>query len=349
MHKDLISKLNRGIKRYEKDLEIIIIENGSPLETEFYRVCDFNGDVILFALRSAPGKLVNLSYSYSTGKLQYEKDCSDVVIGSLFSNRHLRSILFYAWDFRYCQENELDEYNTLMHKKYPVPVLRTSTSGDGNEKKDFKIDGVTITGNTIKLSGILSVKDRDYFDQPIIASCIHNLKNDTYKWSYQVAGIMVSRVCSECVESTYVTDPSCGNLLRIHAELANNHYLQSENGYDQYEELTKCILRKLKNFEFHICSTKANRMGLYEMLRFIIKRIEEINDSEIVFEVCDLNIPSMTLVYDRTFGGVYLKKKNTYSMNKPDYEVAHNQDGNTDKFLGVIKLVEKFHLQSCQK
>lgn len=335
----LISRLNRGIKKYEPHQEIIILDNGLPLETIFCRVIDFQDDIVFFSLKSNMGKVIKLSYSFCTQKLKYAKDDSEVLIEDLFSNRHLRSILFYSWDFMFHHEHELDEFNALMHKRCPVPILRTSMLRDC-QKKYFKIDTATIGSNTLRMSGILSICGRDYFGQPILATCVQNFKKGTFKWSYNVAGTCITNENQEHTESIATTDPFDGNLLRIQAELDNQRYCQTGNNDDKYNELTMRVLKKLKNFEFHVFSPKQNGMGLWEMLNFIIKRIVEVNDTEIVFEICDMDSPSSTLVYDRTFHGLYRKKRKIYSKKNGEYEFTHNSNGNTDKFNSIIKLIE---------
>lgn len=339
MEKSLLISMNRGIKKYQSHLEIIILEDGLPLETTFYRVSDFCDNIIYFSLKAITGNQIKLSYSFDTGKLKYAKDDSEAIIEDLFSNRHLRAILFYAWDFKYNHENELDEFNALMHKRCPVPILRTSLFGDYQDKW-FKVDSVSIETNTIHMSGILSICGSDYFGQPIIATCVHYYKEQTYKWKYKMAGVCINNKCRESNKSHATTDPSVSNLFRIKAELDNMLYCQNER-QDEYNELTRSILKKLKNYEFHVFSPKINGMGQWKMLCFIIKRIVEVNDAEIVFEIWDMESPSSILVYDRTYHGLYRNKRKTYLKKKTEFEFTHNSNGNTDKFFNVIRLIEK--------
>lgn len=341
MEKALISKLNRGIKKYEPHQEITIFDNGLPLETTFYRVTDFQDNTICFLLKAISGTKIKLSYSYDTEKVKYVIDDSEAVIADLFSNRHIRSILFYSWDFMYRHEHELDEFNELMHKKCPVPILRTSSSGE-YQNKYFKIDSVTIGNNTIRMSGILSICGRDYFGQPTIATCVHYFRKDTFMWSYKVAGVDITKESQERTESIATIDPFAGNLFRIQTELDNQHYCQTENNNDKYNELTKSILKKLDNFEFHVFSPRTDNIWVDTILSFIVKRVVEVNDAEIVFEICDTDSPSSTLVYDRTFQGLYRKKRKTYSKKKTEFEFIHNSNGNIDKFLNIIRLIETY-------
>ncbi|MCQ2195513.1 MAG: hypothetical protein MJZ28_11250 [Paludibacteraceae bacterium] len=194
------------------------------------------------------------------------------------------------------------------------------------------------------MSGILSICGIDYFGQPTIATCVHNFKKNTFKWSYQVAGIDITNESHEYTDSHATTDPFEGNLFRIQTELDNKHYYEKENNNDKYNELTRSILKKLNNFEFHVFSPKVNGMGMTEILCFIIKRIVEVNEAEIVFEICDCDkeSPSSILVYDRSFHGLYRKKRKNYSKKKAEFEFTHNRDGNTDKFLKVIKIIENY-------
>lgn len=80
MDKSLLTSLNRRIRKYEKHLEVIIVENGLPLETVFYRVYDFQDCTILFSLKAVTGKLIKLAYSFKTGKLKHSIDDSDALI-----------------------------------------------------------------------------------------------------------------------------------------------------------------------------------------------------------------------------------------------------------------------------
>lgn len=249
--------------------------------------------------------------------------------------------MFCSWDFKYRFEHELDEYNALMHKRCPVPILRTSLSGSDYQKKYFKIDSVTIGNNAIRMSGILSICGRDYFGQPTITTCVNRFKNNAFKWSYEVTGVEIKKESIEHTDSIATTDPFDGNLFRIQAELDNNNYCIKENECDEYYELTKSVLRKLKNFKFHVFSKKVNNMGLWHVLCFIIKRIVEVNEAEIVFEICDMDSPSSILVYDRMFHGLYRKKRKVYSKEKAEFEFTHNSNGNTDKFYNVINYIEK--------
>ena len=110
-----------------------------------------------------------------------------------------------------------------------------------------------------------------------------------------MAGVAVVNESKEYADSIATTDPFDGNLFRIQTELDNKHYCQRDIKNSDLEKLTIQILKKLNNFEFTVFSAKVNGMGTWRMLSFIIKRITEVNESEIVFEICDTESPSSIL------------------------------------------------------
>lgn len=195
-----------------------------------------------------------------------------------------------------------------------------------------------ILKETIHMKGILSIRDRDYFDQPIVASCIYNYKHDTFTWAFKVSDIDIKREGKEYIESYSETGINKASLFRIQAEAELQNIILGRNR-QKYAELSKAIVDRLNLFEFIVFTPKKDVMGLRGVLRFIIKRVAEVNDNEIVFEVCDLETPTVRLVYDRMFGGLYLKKK-LYKKDKSELVFAQNSDGDKDKFKEIIGMID---------
>ena len=338
MDKKQIQLLNRKVKSYEKHPEISIILYGETIECVFERFISFEYETVTFSIKSKDGKRHVICHDYNTARtIHPEYSCVDVECADLFSRRHLRSFLFYAWDFYQHISGGYDELNTAIHIHYPVPILRTETRS--GKKHWFKVDSAVIKNQNIVMEGILTMAVSSYISSPIKASCTYNTGKGMVSWKYKQNG----RIVKENEEETvlYESPIKPEHIFYEAAKISNKKVISGE--LTSLSPYTVPVLTKLKDFTFRMIMRSKTGMGLYDVPHFIICGINEVTDTLIEFSICDGDRPYTQLWYNRTRKQIHIHRRMNTNMSpaKNQFIFVHESDGCEKKFNEMLRLIEK--------
>lgn len=329
----LLARVNRRVKHLEKHLDIKIVYQGEEIETLFERFsvfsCD-NADIILYS--SEKSKRYRLHYDFNTGILTEQKTNIEIDVVDLFSNRHLRSILFIAHEsFFLNSEKKLSAFSNKIHNDFPTPLCCTE---NGSNKKWFLIESIDVVGNSkVCTDGLLSV-DTTIIHQPIKASCVFDITKALFTWEYVIDGKKRKEVENENYYSWYKIKMS--DILYAYTELKIDK-ITSEQG------LVNDMLKVLKKQKIYIASKKRVEWGSLtkDYVFALFWGIKTVNDEEIVLLACDGDSLTKEVTFNRIDRKIYASMPGLWRKKIQELEFTHNRDGNKDKFYKAIKLIER--------
>ena len=336
--KKQIQCLNRKAKVFEKHHEIAINHNDEKVECVFERFIGFENEVVTFSIISNDRHRFVMVHDYNSGITVYKDGSQAVEIEGLFSKRHLRSFLLFVWDmYRKLVSDGKDELTETIHRKCPVPILKTETNT--RKKHWFKVDNITLTNKAIVMDGILSTTISDYISNPIKAGCVYNINKGTVAWKYKQNGKLVKEDCEEKVEFNSPFKPEA--VFHASAMIYKQNIL--EGNCDYLSPYTLPILKALKNFTFRMLSVNYEGFGSKDLVKFNICGVNSVSDETIEFLICDGERPFTQLWYDRKSKKIHIYRKMQYNMrcSKNCYVFIHPKDGCEKKFNAIIKLIEK--------
>lgn len=335
----MLAKINRRVKQLEKHLDIKIVYQGEEVDTLFERFSAFSfecADITLFS--SEKSKRFKLHYDFTTGSLRDWKDGFEVEVTDLFSNRHLRSILFISHETLFLNVTEnLSDFTIKTHQDFPTPIFCTQS---GSEKKWFLIDSINVVNDSrIHMDGLVSI-DNTYAHQPIKAKCVFDIKRERFLWEYTFKGSKKKEVENENYYSFYKIDMR--DLLysytdyRINTPNLTGHTPAMQN-------LVKDMLKVFKKQRIYILSKKRAEWGNLkaDYISGLFWNIKSVSNEEIILLACDGKTLSKEVVFNRIDRKIYAEMPGLGRKKIQEMEFTHNKDGNKDKFYKVIKLIEK--------
>lgn len=335
----MIAKINRRVKQLEKHLDIKIVYQGEEVEAVFERFFSFSfecADITLYS--SERLKRYKLHYDFNNGLLRDWQDGFEVDVTDLFSCRHLRSILFAAYETRFLNSVEnLPAFTIKIHKDFPTPVFCTQT---GNEKKWFLINSIDIVNNSkINMEGLVSI-DNTYPHQPTTAKCVFDIKKELFIWEYSFNGNKMKEAENENYYSYYKI--KMADILYSYTEyrIDNPNLIEHQ---PLLQNMVSDMLKVLKKQKIHFF-TKKRTECLTSKANFICGlfwNIKSVNNDEIIFVVCDGDTLSKEVTFNRIDRKIYASMPGSGRTKKQEMMFGHNADEEKDKFFKVIKLIEK--------
>ena len=300
-----IALINRKVKQLEKHLDIVINYNKEDVATVFEKFTTFSVEEATFVLHSAENaKRYYMKYSFISGEISDTKSEVNVCINDLFSNRHLRSILFAAKEAQILQDEKLRESfilffligNKRIHNTN-VPVLSIEVDTEqGHQKRWFMISKLNVTTRCIEMEGLLSIVDYGNFHQPVIATCKYDMSKRLFTYHY----MFERQEMTDCYEGTEysASTTSISTILYSYTEFKmeneGNNLPQSN-----YPELSLACRKVFKGKQLHLFSELRGALELWEIIEATFYDIKSINENEIVFRVCDGESLLSDLYYDR--------------------------------------------------
>lgn len=331
-----ISNINRKVKHLEKHLEVIIHYQDEEVPTVFERFENYSheeADLVLYSKDKA--KRYKLNYNFSNGILKDVKSDTQIEITDLFSNRHLRSILYAGREAIISQDKNIADSFSIFFRKIDkreqnsdIPVM--SIEHAGCQKRWFMISTIHImTPTQIEMEGLLSIVVGDYFMLPVNAKCKYNIKSDRYTWSYTKDG-------KGNTESFKGGHPySTGSVNFCDILYAYTEYLLCNESDDiissKYPEQTLLCRKIFKNQKIMLYSKNPN----FTFLSAIFYDIKSISENEIVFRVCDGNSLLTEISYDRRKCQIR-KQRNSFQF------IGDPKTSGEPQFTKAIKLLAKY-------
>ena len=328
----VLAKINRRVKQLEKHLDIKIVYQGEEIETLFERFSSFsnnNADIVLYS--SEKSKRYRLHYDFNYGSLTELKTDVEIEIVDLFSNRHLRSILFIGYETLILNSELLSTFSCKIHKDFPTPLCCTE---NGSDKKWFLIDSVDILGDSkVRMEGLLSIVNT-IVHQPIKASCVFDITKEQFAWEYIIDGKKKKEVENENYYSWYKI------------KMSDILYAYTEHKIDKTtpeQGLVNDILKVFKKQKIYILSKKKAEWGNLkkDYILALFWGIKTVNDEEIVLLACDGESLAKEVTFNRIDRKIYASMPGIGRKKIQEMEFTHNRDGNKDKFYKAIKLIER--------
>ena len=337
LDKEQIQQLNRKAKVYEKHPEISINLCGETIECVFERFISFEHETVTFSIKSKDGKRHVISHDYNIAQTHHpEYCCLDVECADLFSRRHLRSFLFFAWDYYKQVSCGYDELTNAIHNQYPVPILKTEAKS--GKKHWFKVDSVVIKSQNIVMDGVLTMAVSSYISPPIKACCTYCTSKGTVSWKYKQNGKTVTENENERVLFESPIKPE--HIFNASAKIFNQKVLCGE--VTPLSPYTIPVLKKLKDFNFRMLSGSVSGLGLNDLARFLICGVSAVSDTTIEFSICDGDRPYTRLWYNKQTKQIHIHRRMSISMSpsKNKYIFVHESDECEKKFNKIVKLVQ---------
>lgn len=335
---NLLSYINKKVKKIEKHLDIKLCIQGEEIDTAFERFVAFSYDEADIVLCSADtSRRFKLHYDFNTGYLKDAKTGEELEIEDLFSRRHLRSILFTAHETLFLKTTEdLSPLTKKLHKKNPVPLMPTEF---GNEKKWFLIERIdVVSDSSVKMNGILSI-DKEYIHLPVKATCSFNIKRKTFTWDYMLYGKREKGKEPERYYNWY--NIRMYKVLYDYTEVKIENILSLEGG-TSLQMLERDMLKILKNQQIHIFTAKTERDSdlCVNYIYALFWGIKSVTDEQIVLLACNDYTLSKEVIFNRINRKIYADMPGVGKTRLQEMRFINNEDEKR-KFEKVIRLIER--------
>ena len=336
---NLISYINRKVKKIEKHLDIKLNIQDEVITTLFKQFISFSYDNADFVLCSAekPKKHI-LHYDFNTGHLTDTKSGEEIEIEDRFSRRHLCSILFSAHKVLFLKSsNNVSPLTEKIHKENPVPIMVTEF---GNGKKWFSIESIdVVTDSHINMKGLLSI-DKNDIHQPVKAACVFNIKKAIFKWEYKLYGEQNKEKEAEKYYSWYRI--KMRDVLYAYTEVIIKQRLNIKC-HTPTQALEHDMLSILKIERIHFF-TKREPGRSYLKIDYICGLfwgIKVITEKQIVLLACDGKTLSKEIIFERINRNIYADIPGSGRKRCLEMLISQNDKMSYEKFYKVIRLIEK--------
>ena len=332
----LLAKINRKVKKTETNLKIRITFREEEIDTLFERFSALTFDCADFVLYApVKSKRYKLHYDFNTGVLTEQKSGTEVDVIELLSSRHLRDLLFEAHEMLYvnCTE-DISPLTARVHKKYKSPGFSVDVK---YEKRWFWIDSVEVVNDSkIVMDGLISIYNT-YAHMPTKAKCEYNTKKKQFVWNYMVGGKKKKDVTEEYYYSNYKMGMQ--EVLKTYTEMYIEDTL-AMNLTTMIGGMVQDMLEILKKQEITLFTKKKTARGVSGFISALFWDIKSVSDDEIVFVVCDGEVKSKDVVFNRIDRKIYAFMPGFGTYKKQEM-ILIDKDNFVRKFRKVVRMIEK--------
>lgn len=344
-----IKDLNKRVFDMEQYFDIKIIHGSEERDTVFEKFISFTKEQARFILKDKKvSAKYNILYSFTQGELITENEGEKVAITDLFSNRHLRSILFAGREVLEEQDNTQSETFIDFFRKHlkKANYLRTPIICMENKSTYQKwwmmvSNVLSIKSSQIEMQGLLSLAG-DNFRQPTLATCVYDTRNEELSCKYFVKGEMTN----EMFKAYMVNMATTTNISQFF--YAYTRYKISK----EINNIPNCKFTELSLICREIFNGKTlnlysdDRIWGENYLNVIFYDIKSINPKTIVFRVCDGYEEMINLYYDRekkTFSAYHLSNySSTHRKVKYNFASFFGRGSGETEFLKAIESINGY-------